>query len=478
MNEATPPGATPADRPELVIPLRDGTELRIGPAGVRNGERLFEIARLQDARQVAPDPETIALRVAGAGLVEFQPARAGDGGLALEAIFRLRPELRPAGFGSPSAPPLYGPPAYGPPGTPPYPPGMYPPPGYAPSGYPPPYPGYSGGPPPNPNTGTGRVTPVPRGIGEVISAAFDLYFASFWTWLRIGLAVAFVPLALVGVMVIVFFQALGLNPWGSAFTAFIPTQISPSGTPTFPTLPTIDPTTWLILGGLALAFLVASFFFGAWQIAALGIAAREALLGRPVRVGASLGRGLRRLMPVLGTSLLISLLTLPLGVLAVAAFEFGFFGLIVGSSTSLPNSTVLLVGFIAGVLSIPLYIGFIYVQVRLSLAPYIAATERRAGTGAIGKSWQLTRGNWWRTFVPVFVVGLAAGFVANFVTPFFFISLAFTFLVVYPIVLALTAPLSVIAYTAILHDLRLRREGYAAVVQGDAPSGAPGAQPG
>ncbi|HST88666.1 MAG TPA: hypothetical protein VLJ14_09825, partial [Ktedonobacterales bacterium] len=102
--------------PLIAIALRDGTVLRVEAVGVRLGDRLYELARIQDARQVAPDPETFALRVAGSGLVEFQPAHVGDGAVALEELFRLRPDLRPAGF-EPPRPPA---PGMYPPAPPPY----------------------------------------------------------------------------------------------------------------------------------------------------------------------------------------------------------------------------------------------------------------------------------------------------------------------------------------------------------------------
>src|SRR5262245_53168332 len=112
------PGVLP-----VIIPLRDGAELRVDVDGVSVYGRRYERERIQDARQVAPEPETIALRIAGAGLLEFQPVRPGDGRIALEALYRLRPDLRPAGFAPFSLAP-----------------GDFPPPPHAPS----PGPGYVG----------------------------------------------------------------------------------------------------------------------------------------------------------------------------------------------------------------------------------------------------------------------------------------------------------------------------------------------
>ena len=76
--------------PYITIPLRDGAQASVGRQNMRVGEREFAVADIQDARQVAPNPVTIALRVAGERHgVELQPAQPGDGALLLEAIFRL-----------------------------------------------------------------------------------------------------------------------------------------------------------------------------------------------------------------------------------------------------------------------------------------------------------------------------------------------------------------------------------------------------
>src|SRR5262245_36169066 len=97
--------------PQVAVPLNDGTQLLIGPNGVQAGEQLYPLATIHDARLVSPRPETIALRLANEGLVELQPDQQGDAARALEAIYRLRPDLRPAGFEPVSSlPPTFPPP--------------------------------------------------------------------------------------------------------------------------------------------------------------------------------------------------------------------------------------------------------------------------------------------------------------------------------------------------------------------------------
>jgi hypothetical protein len=45
--------------PFLTISLRDGSQAALGDERMRVGEREFAVADIQDARQVAPDPQTI-----------------------------------------------------------------------------------------------------------------------------------------------------------------------------------------------------------------------------------------------------------------------------------------------------------------------------------------------------------------------------------------------------------------------------------
>jgi hypothetical protein len=215
--------------------------------------------------------------------------------------------------------------------------------------------------------------------------------------------------------------------------------------------------------------------FGAWMTGALAIGVREVVLGRPVRVGAAARGGLQRLWAVLGVELLVFLIFL--GFAVVVALVFGVlafaFGLAEsasnGSSASGTNGGLAVLGICGAFL---LYIGafvlFLYFMVRLGLAPYAAASDRLSPGRAIGRSWALTGGNWWRTFLPVLVVGLAVGLSVGVVAgilgiPAQFLSLAITPLVLSPLATAIAAPLSALAYVVVYYDLRLRKEGFPAL---------------
>ena len=73
----------------------------------------------------------------------------------------------------------------------------------------------------------------------------------------------------------------------------------------------------------------------------------------------------------------------------------------------------------------------------------------------------MTRGNWWRTFVPLLVIYLFVYLVSSIiVTPLLFVSLAAMALVGLPLEAILTGPLLALALIVIYYDLCLRQEGF------------------
>jgi hypothetical protein len=437
--------------PEVTIPLSDGAVLRVGPEGVRVGDEVFAWHALLDARLVSPAPETIALRLADERQVECQPARPGDAAVALEAIYRLRPDLRPAGF----APVHSLPPSFPPPQLPPFaPPGYYPSPGAPPPGFAPHF-------APNPNALQPELTPIPRTFGQLLSAVFQLYFKHWRTWLALALCVGIWPGLLAGTALVIGLALVGLDPSGG-YLSLIPS----SSSVTTPTLPLLQGQDQLMLVGLLVGSLVLLLFFVPWQVATLGVAARAAVLGRPIKIGAAFAGGLRRLLPVLGVYVLeVLLFGVVFGVFAGAAalLAFALGSALDGSSSS---SAALGTAAVLGILALVLlmYVGIIYLGVRLALAPYAAVTQRIGPARALGTSWRLTRGNFWRTLGVLFVIGLVIETLSNSVSVVQLVSIPAASLVLLPLLLGLTMPLSTLAAVVVLYDLRLRREGYSAVV--------------
>ena len=480
------------------IPLRDGSELRVTPEGVRTGDRLYEIERIQDARQVSPDPETIALRVAGAGLVEFQPARRGDGAVVLEAIFRLRPALRPPGFepvhsvppgfppptGAPYPPPPQGNPPYAP--YPPSPPNApYPPRGFAsPPGYPPqgaPFAPAAYG--PSPNSTQGELTPYPRSIGETLSAIFQLYGKHFGAWLRLGLVVVLPQVLLLGALGAVQDYVGGINPFA---------PISPSTTGTSSALlgangctlqlPSISARDLVTIGAFTGGSLLLSILFGAWQTGAFASAGREAVLGRRVRVGAGISHGTRRYVPVLAATVLTQvcgLIWIVPGTVCLALALTDLNGANICDSQALlqthPTAATLdVVGFMLLVVGIVATLLFV---VRLAFAPYVAATEPVGPFHALKRSWQLTHGSWWRIAMVLLVVLFSVGVISLVVSAVASVLPAVDLLVANPLLQLLVTPALELTYVVLLFDLRLRKEGFAAVTRAETETPVGATQP-
>ena len=471
-----------ADTPSAAVLLRDGGELKVDAQGVHAGEAFYPLSAIQDARQIAPDPETIGMLVAGMGLVTMVLVRPGDAAIALEALYRLRPDLRPAGFYPPSG-------AFGPPqGSWPYtapPPTYLPPQAYGAAPYyfspvplyapPPPYPGYpivptAGGGGPR----RGGLGMWPQGIGDVIGASFRIFFQNFWRFAALGLLVALWPALLVGAFQTLVVSAEGFDPWQSLFTQRPPT---PLDSPIFRWVTSgPSPDQIIVAVAIAISAIIVLLLLAAWEVAALAVGAREAVLGRSVRIGAAMGGGLRRAPAVLGVEMLLALAyVVAVGIVGtvVSIVAAVLFSILAAKGDMNP-----LVALFATMSGIALYIVFlglvIYFGVRLSLAPYAAAVDRLSPARAIARSWTLTRRNWWRTILPVFVVGLAASLVTGAAAPTGLISPGVEYLVVVPLLQSLIAPLSAVAYVVVYYDLRLRQGGYLALAH---ELGLPGVPP-
>jgi hypothetical protein len=462
--------------PIVTIPLRNGALAAVGHDGVHVGERTFALADIQDARQVAPDPVTIALRVANERhVVELQPAQAADGALLLEALFRLRPELRPAGFEAPATLPAVFPPLPQPaqqptapwgahPSWPPH-PGMYPPPPQP--AQPPSTPPYASPHYPPVSAAGGRLTPYPRGVGELIGATFALFAAHWRTWLLLGLVALFVP-QIVNSAVDAVFHVLGGNDlWAGLSLA---SQGAGSGGLGIGSTALPQGRDLLLTSLDLLLTAIVSALITGWSAAVLGHAGRDALFGRTPKIGASLRSGLQRAFAAMGASILggaiVLLIVLP--VLVLYAILLTQFGDALKDPTSLDSSSpasaaFTLLGCLTLLFMVPCIVFAVYVYVRLILSPYIAATEALAPVAAIRRSWSLTRRQWARVFWPLFVTSLVVAIISF---PFSYVEYAsygVAALIVNPLVSALTAPLVALAAVSVLYDLRLRREGYASL---------------
>ena len=261
-------------------------------------------------------------------------------------------------------------------------------------------------PPPPPSAGGGGAIPQ-RGLGDILTAAFELYRANAAKLIQI-VAIVVIPLTFVSALL--------------TKVIFKPTCT----TADLQTAQTVQDVVNKCTGGFARGALLSAIrFFIAIAIQQLlaGAVTRggaAATLGREVDVSASYRYAFSRIGGLIGLALLI--------------------GLIVG------------VGFI--LLIIPGIIFLVFLSV--SVAAFIV--ERLGAVDSMKRSWRLVSGNWWHTLGVIVVASILAGIVNGILTAIggssFLGSWIFS-----SIAQIITAPWVALVYVLLYVDLRARHEG-------------------
>lgn len=263
-------------------------------------------------------------------------------------------------------------------------------------------------PPPPPPSGEGGFRP--RQLGDILSAAWQLYTTNAGALIQI-VAIVVVPLTLL--------QALLVR------VAFKPCDVTGD-------INSLDDLGNLIercTGGFGRSLLtsaLAAVIAIAVQQLVLGALMRGGagtLLGRPIDVGGSYGYAFSRLGGLIGLALLVSL--------------------------------VVFVGFL--MLFVP---GLIF-AIFLSMAVPAFIVERKGATDAMSRSWNLVKGSWWHVFGVMIVTLILAGIVTGILSAIggnnFFLYWVFS-----AIGQILTAPFVALVTIVLYVDLRIRTEALTA----------------
>lgn len=446
--------------PPVRAPLIDGRELRVEPTGVYVGERSHALAAIQEARMLFLRPETIALRMADVGQVEYSFARQGDGKAALEALYQLRPDLR-----SSEAPALEAPPGYFAPVTPseppplmrqPLPQQLQPPTGPAP--FPPQALEAYG---PDPNRTHAELTPAPRTAGQLIGSAFRLYGKRLGALVSLALLVVTLPTMAIAALEAVVSALSGVNPLAGAPNPLdMLQQVANGQTPTTTAATTAAPTSLdALLSLLSLVALVLSLLVAAWSQAAMTIGARDTALGRAVSVRACAREGLLRLWPTLWA---LFFLYGVLGLIAIPGFGLALALLLApqapGSSAQFTAQDVTSFAVIAGIIAGVTILLVAYLWSRLALYPTAAALGLPQ---PLRQSLTLTSFGWRRVFGALLVVTLATSLLTLPASAAQLLSVALATIALAPLAQLVAGPLNALIRVVTLYDQRLRREGYA-----------------
>jgi hypothetical protein len=247
----------------------------------------------------------------------------------------------------------------------------------------------------------------PLSIGEMLDAGFKLFRHRFGT-LMVCVLVPVVPLSILSSIIV-----------GSVDDTAFDVNAPASDSSSADVANLIDN----LLGGAAAAIAIAACFR----------VISSAYLGERTSAGPSLRYGLSRLLP-----LLVAYIAMSIGI---------------------------------GIGLVAIVIPGVFLAVKWSMTFPAIVAERAGPFAAMGRSWELTRGHWWRTFGALLVVvlisfvlafALLVGFGAAVATSDSISELAFAVLItlVTILVLAVLYPLTAAIVTVIYYDLRVRNEGF------------------
>jgi hypothetical protein len=264
-------------------------------------------------------------------------------------------------------------------------------------------------PPPPPSAGGGGAIPQ-RGLGDILTAAFELYRANAAKLIQI-VAIVVVPLT----FVLALLQTVTFKQDCTAENLQTVQDFQDA----------VDRCTGGV-GRSLLILAIAGFIAAAIQQFILGAVTKggaAAVVGRPVDVEGSYRYAFSRLGGLIGLALLIAL-----------AVFVGFFFLIIGA---------LIVGVFLAV-AVPAFI-----------------IERKGALDSMSRSWKLVRGQWWHTLLVTFVAGVIAAVINGILTGIaggnFFLYWIFS-----AIGQSITAPFVALVGVILYVDLRARHEGLTA----------------
>ncbi|MFE6042439.1 glycerophosphoryl diester phosphodiesterase membrane domain-containing protein [Streptomyces sp. NPDC056452] len=285
------------------------------------------------------------------------------------------------------------------------PPGQWSPPSAPGSGpgAPPPAPGWGGTPPQGPGPGWGRqpmaakpgVIPLrPLGVGEILDGAVSTMRAHWRTVLGISLTVSVISeIAVILVQRYLLPEAKSVDP--NAVGAEAIRQAADSAQST---LLTNAPAT--------LISMIATLFI----TSVLTVVISRSVLGRKATLSDAWTEARPRLLPLLGLTLLMSLMS-------AAVMTVGLLpGMLLGGGAGI---ALAFVGFIAACVVV------VWLMVRFALAAPALMLERQSVLTSLRRSAKLVKGTWWRTF------GI----------------LALTYLLVIVVALIIVIPFGIIAVT-------------------------------
>ncbi|NJM06240.1 hypothetical protein HC891_08655 [Candidatus Gracilibacteria bacterium] len=316
--------------------------------------------------------------------------------------------------------------------------------------------------------------PRPLAIGDILDGTFRLYRNNFLLFLGIA-ALAQVPLLIFQVA----FQATA----GMQFTTDYLQLIENIGSLD----PTIDSFNDLPLASVGI-YLIGSLLFGLFQYGivqqlmngALINAVAQRYRGEPISVLGSYSFSLTTAFNLIGSGLIVGVIVVLVSFVASAIGVGSIFLLATlaegGDSGGAILSAILAI-VLTFVLGLAVIFALIYILMRFIFVPQAVVLEEQGAFTALGRSWRLVGGSFWRLLgitlligllvyilvgIPVgilsFVMQLTLGSVDDPLQNFALVTALNTFMT--SIAQMITLPVQWAAMTLLYFDVRVRREGF------------------
>lgn len=212
---------------------------------------------------------------------------------------------------------------------------------------------------------------------------------------------------------------------------------------------------WFLYAGLGLASFILSILASAIVVGTSSAATMRATLNLPTSMAQSLRFSASAWAKVIWLNLLLGIGAL--GSFALLIFIAFWLEASIGALTILP-SFLLIFG---------LLFGFIFIGIRLVVAPVLIVTQSLGVFAAMGKSWRLTQGMWWRIFGIVLVAALLISVLGGIISSIAGVVISFSnnmwvVLIATQLVGSITTAVGASLYyvlLCLLHvDVRIRRE--------------------
>lgn len=304
------------------------------------------------------------------------------------------------------------------------------------------------------------------GLGELLDESFRLYRANFLTFITMA------ALVLVPYQIISFLVQL---PIQNELAGLVP---QPGANPTDPLagqspLDVFSGILFWYLGIIAISLLYVVVFLPLLE-GALTHAVAQRYLGRSATTGESFGAAIRRSPALIGARLIPTLFGA--GIFLVLFAIIGVLAFLVirasASDTAEPSLALgaVAVGFLGVGLTIVLTVVALALYVRIFFTSQAIMVEDQGPWQAIKRSWRLTQRYFWRTVGYLLVIILLMYFLASLpaivlIAPTALLGIdqrlqLLLQIIVTTIFSVIATPFSLIAYTLMYFDLRIRKEGF------------------